>query len=333
MQLSAFSVLDEYEGPIGAGRDRLRETVELAEVADGAGLRALWVAEHHFHRGGVCPSPPVLLAAAAARTQRLRLGAMVSVLPFHDPVRLAEQYAMVDRLSGGRLDLGVGSGYIAEEFDGFGTDPATKRARFEENLDRLLAAFRGEPVRRPPESLGTHRLNVAPVQRPHPPIWVAVQRREAVPFVARQGRSIALIPYATVDNVDELAGEIAEFKAALPSNASASVSVGLHLYAGPNLEVARGCFQRYLDSRLASGSAFFQQKVAADPRARSGRAIEEAGFALFGSAEEVLEGLTRFEKVGVDEVLGIFDFGGLPTAEVHRSVRSLGRVRAAGVTG
>ncbi len=324
MRLSAFTVVDAYPGPPEV--DRLTEVVRLAEAADAAGLASLWVAEHHFHSGGVCPAPPILLAACGARTRRLRLGAMVSVLPFHSPIEIAEQYAMVDRLLEGRLNLGVGSGYIAMEFDGFGIDPASKRERFDASLETIRAAFAGGEVRASGPGAPPVRLNVRPVQSPHPPLWIAVQRREAIPHVARKLASLALIPYATVADFEELRAEIAEYREAAPDGFRGEVAVGAHLYAGPHPERARAALQRYLDSRLATQSAFYQDKVRRDPRHGSAAAIEDAGWALLGSVEQVRSGLGRFEAAGVDELLGIFDFGGLPIDEVVGSVRALGPV-------
>ena len=324
MRLSAFTVVDVYPDPNGAARDRYAEVLALAAAAEAAGLSTLWIAEHHFQPGGVCPSPPVLLAACAARTQRLRLGVLVSVLPFHRPIEVAEQYAMVDRLTGGRLNLGVGSGYIPLEFEGFGVDPATKRDRFDRNLEVLLAALDGKEVRADEPGAAPVRLNVLPVQRPHPPLWIAVQRREAIPFVARRGASLALVPYATVASLEELAGQVRDFRAHLLDGARAEVAVAVHLYAGEHPDRARAALQRYLEARLATQSVFYQEKVRRDPHHATAASIEESGFALFGTPERVSERLRAYREIGVDEVLGIFDFGGLDPTEVGRSVGALG---------
>ncbi|MGD0587515.1 MAG: LLM class flavin-dependent oxidoreductase [Thermoplasmata archaeon] len=328
MRLSAFTVVDDY--PSDQPHDRLLDVVLLAEAAEEGGLSTLWVAEHHFHSGGISPSPPVLLAALGTRTHRLRLGALVSVLPFHDPVELAEQYAMVDRLLEGRLNLGVGSGYIALEFEGFGVDPLAKRELFDRALETLLAAFEGKEVRAARPNARPVRINVRPVQQPHPPCWVAVQRREAIPFVARRGLSMALVPYATLASPAELAEEVREYRAQLPAGARGEVAAALHLYAGPHPEHARHALQRYLDSRLATQSAFYQEKVRRDPAHANAATIEKSGWAIFGSAEEVAQRLREFRTTGVDEVLGIFDFGGLPSDEVGRSVRALGAAFGSG---
>ena len=323
MKLSAFTVVDAYDE--SDDLHRLTDVVRLAEAAEESGLSALWIAEHHFHRGGICPSPPVLLAACGARTHRLRLGSLVSVLPFHSPLELAEQYAMLDRLLNGRLNLGVGSGYIPMEFEGFGVDPETKRQRFDSGLDTIRRAFAGEEIRAPEPNARPVRINVRPVQSPHPPLWIAVQRREAVPHVARQRASVALIPYATVADLGELASEIQEYRSACPPDFRGEVSAAVHLYAGAHPERARAALQRYLDSRLATQSAFYQEKVRRDPRHASATAIEQAGWALFGSPTEIGRRLRDFEETGVDELLGIFDFGGLPIDEVTSSVRALGQ--------
>jgi alkanesulfonate monooxygenase SsuD/methylene tetrahydromethanopterin reductase-like flavin-dependent oxidoreductase (luciferase family) len=323
VKLSAFTVVDEYD-ELASSR-RLSEVVALAEAAEAGDLSALWVAEHHFHPGGVCPSPPVLLAACGARTRRLRLGSLVSVLPFHRPIEVAEQYAMLDRLLDGRLNFGVGSGYLAAEFEGFGIDPATKRDRFDRALDTVLSAWSGEEVRSVDPPGVTVRINVLPVQRPHPPVWVAVQRREAIPYVAQRGHSIALIPYATVSGLPELSAEIREYRAGLPAGVRGRVSVGAHVYAGPHPDRARVALQRYLDSRLATQSTFYSEKVRKDPNQASARTIEENGWAVFGTPSDVASRLESFASAGVDELLGIFDFGGLPAAEVGASVTELGR--------
>lgn len=325
MRLSAFSVVDTAPNSSPDRRDRYREVIRLAEAADAAGLRSLWVAEHHFHAGGVCPSPPVLLAAIGARTTRLRLGALVSVLPFHPPIEVAEQYALLDQLTDGRLNLGVGSGYIPLEFEGFGVDPSTKRERFDRSLETILAAWRGEEVRANGSGGSAIRLNVLPRQRPHPPITFAVQRREALPYVAKRGFGVALIPYATVRSVGELGEEIAEFRAALPPGVEAPVAAAVHVYAGPHVVEARAALQRYLDERLAGQSAFFQAKVGRDPSAARVESIEASGLALVGSPEEVARRCRAFAQAGVDELLGIFDFGGLPSEWASESVRELGR--------
>jgi alkanesulfonate monooxygenase SsuD/methylene tetrahydromethanopterin reductase-like flavin-dependent oxidoreductase (luciferase family) len=204
-------------------------------------------------------------------------------------------------------------------------EPSTKRERFDRAFETLLHAFRGEAIPSDGANGTAVRLNVLPIQKPHPPLWIAVQRREALPFVARKGVNLALVPYATVADLKELKDEITEFRNALPKGPSAQVAVALHLYAGPAVDRARSALQRYLDQRLVTQSAFYQDKVRRDPRHASAETIEKSGFALFGPPTEVAERLDAFRNVGVDEILGIFDFGGMPVEDVASSVSELGR--------
>jgi alkanesulfonate monooxygenase SsuD/methylene tetrahydromethanopterin reductase-like flavin-dependent oxidoreductase (luciferase family) len=324
VRLSVFSVLDPFPSEVDfAGRNRYSELLSLADAAERSGLQTVWVAEHHFLASGLCPAPPILLAAMGARTRRIRLGSLVSVLPFHSPIEIAEQYAMLDQLTGGRLNFGVGSGYIPAEFEGFGLDPKDKRDRFDRALETILAAFRGEEVRAEAPGARPVHLNVRPRQQPSPPIWVAAQRREALPFVARKGFSLALIPYATVRDVAELADEIREYRAALPKGQTATVSAAVHIYAGTAPDRARAAFQRYLDTRLQTQSAFYQQKVRSDPGHASAHGLEEAGLTMIGGLNEVEERAHAFADAGVDELLGIFDFGGLSLSDSVGSIRRL----------
>ncbi len=320
MTLSAFSILDSYPEFEDGGRDRYRELLDLAPRLEGAGFRALWVAEHHFHPGGACPTPPVLLAAAGERSRLLRFGVMVSVLPFHSSVDVAEQYALLDRLLEGRLDLGLGSGYLPQEFEGFGIDPATKRERFDRGLDELLALWRGEPVAAGGAPV---RLNVLPSQRPHPPYWIAAQRREAVPFVARRGANLGLVPYATVSSLEELRGVIGEYRSALPEGRNGRVSAALHLYAGPEPERARHALERFLETRRSTQSTFYLEKSRRDPHAAGVAGLESSGLAILDRPRDAIARLEEFRATGVDEVLAILDFGGLPAPLVGASVQAL----------
>ena len=327
MLASAFSIVEE--NGTAPGRDRYREVIDLAGAADRVGLEAFWVAEHHFQPGGLCPSPAVMLAALATKTRRLRLGSLVSVLPFHDPVETAEAYALVDRLSGGRLNFGVGSGYVPAELAGFGVDLTTKRERFDRSLETILKAWRGEEVtteRAPHQPI---RLNVLPVSRPSPPVWVAVQRRESIVHVARKGLALALIPYATVTRLEELGEQIREFRGASPFGARARVSAAFHVYAAEDPALGLRALQRYLDDRRSTGSVHFQAKVERDPHQADARTIVAERLAFVGAPADLPEWVHGVAAQGVDELLGIFDFGGIPLADSVASMESLGRAVAA----
>src|ERR671939_1828162 len=135
MRMSIFSVQDHYPGRERTLAELYRQVITQAELAEALGYDTFFVAEHHFHEYGAVPNPAVMLAAMAQRTARIRLGSAISILTFHHPLTVAESYAMVDLLSGGRLVMGVGSGYLKHEFAGYRVDPAEKRERFDEHLE------------------------------------------------------------------------------------------------------------------------------------------------------------------------------------------------------
>jgi alkanesulfonate monooxygenase SsuD/methylene tetrahydromethanopterin reductase-like flavin-dependent oxidoreductase (luciferase family) len=165
------------------------EILEQCAYADELGIEAVWFAEHHFSRIGVCPDPWTMAAAAAQRTKRLRLGSAVSILPFRNPLQVAEQVAMVDQLSGGRAELGIGRGAQPSEFVGFGAVPAESRGRLQEGIAVIQQAWTDQPVDFQGELFQYDQVEVwpKPVQRPGPPIWVGAASAESFPWIARQG--------------------------------------------------------------------------------------------------------------------------------------------------
>jgi alkanesulfonate monooxygenase SsuD/methylene tetrahydromethanopterin reductase-like flavin-dependent oxidoreductase (luciferase family) len=290
MRVGAFSVVESRPSPGDelAGT-RYDELLRLIETADRSGLASFWIGEHHFQSSGLCPSPPVLLAAAGQRTSRIRLGSLVCVLPFHRPVDVAEEYALVDVLLHGRLNFGVGSGYVPLELDGFGVPAALKRELFDRNLAEIRSAFLGEPIQVP--GGGTVRINVRSPQSPHPPIWVAAQRRESIPHVARAGLGLALLPYATFRDPSDLAAAIREYRSALPEDVPGTVSVALPLYVGEDSARANRALDRHLASRVAASEGFYEGAVRRGPCTLTASAVARAGFSLFGSSEVVADGL------------------------------------------
>ena len=208
MRFGIFSVVDHYPKELPRTSGQLyAELLEQVEAAEEWGFESFWIAEHHFHEYGGVPRPPIWMAAAARRTRRIRLGAAVVVLPFDNPLRAAEDYAMVDILSSGRLDLGAGAGYLAHEFEGFGIDPEEKRERFDEALEILLKAWTGErfSYQGKYHQVRDVRLNVVPVQKPRPPVWIATLRADRAPSVGARGFPVMLIPYASAETLAGIA--------------------------------------------------------------------------------------------------------------------------------
>ena len=236
MRLSIFSVQDHYPAGARSVAQLYGEVIAQAELADRLGYDTFWVAEHHFHEYGVVPNPAVMLATLAQRTKRLRLGTAISILTFHNPLTVAENYAMVDVLSGGRLVYGVGSGYLPHEFAGYAIDPAEKRDRFDENLAIVRRLLAGERVSAKGRfsQIDAVALNVKPLQR-EVPIYVAVLRREAAFHIGKQGNNLMCVPYASVDHFNEIGDLIGDYRRGraeagiAPSDDDAVVTLHTHV--------------------------------------------------------------------------------------------------------
>lgn len=175
---------------------RLEEFLEQAELADTLGYRSFWIAEIHCQpRFSVLSAPYVVLGAAAQRTQRLRLGVAVNTLAVHHPVQVAEQAAMLDLLTHGRMDFAAGGGHPhTRVYECFGVDQKKTRELMEESLTIIRAAWTQDVLTfdgqffRIPEVV----VNPKPVQRPHPPIHIAASSSEGVEFAARLGLNLFL---------------------------------------------------------------------------------------------------------------------------------------------
>jgi alkanesulfonate monooxygenase SsuD/methylene tetrahydromethanopterin reductase-like flavin-dependent oxidoreductase (luciferase family) len=175
------------------------EVLEQAQYAEELGFESLWIAEHHSSRYGIFPSLMPILAHIAAHTKTIRLGAGVSVLPFHHPIRLAEEAAMVDLLSNGRLNLGVGRGSADYEYGNFKVDFDSRNDRFREVLDIILGLWTTEDFTYHGEYYQVDGITIAPrpLQQPHPPVHVAVSRTAASIDIAVDRGLPVLTTYAT----------------------------------------------------------------------------------------------------------------------------------------
>jgi probable F420-dependent oxidoreductase len=177
--------------------------IRVADLLEELGFDGVWVSEHHFRDYGTVPSIFTMLGYLAARTEKLRLGTGVVVLPLHNPLHVAEQAAQLDLLSGGRVDLGLGRGYQSVEFEGFGMDLAEARDRFDEGLDLITGMWTRDPFQFEGRyyRTGEASLTPKPLQTPHPPIYVAAVSPETVERYARRGLPILADPAAPFKKV------------------------------------------------------------------------------------------------------------------------------------
>jgi alkanesulfonate monooxygenase SsuD/methylene tetrahydromethanopterin reductase-like flavin-dependent oxidoreductase (luciferase family) len=170
-----------------------RDHLEEAVLAEELGFDCVWVSEHHFSPDAWSLSPFTFLAAVAARTERVRLGTFVLLLPLHDPIRVAEDVAVLDNISNGRVDLGVGVGSSPREFATFGVPLEGRLGRTFEALRIIERCFAGEPFSHAGKyyNFPDVHMTTTPVQRPGPPILVAAMGEQSVAWTARRGYGMA----------------------------------------------------------------------------------------------------------------------------------------------
>jgi alkanesulfonate monooxygenase SsuD/methylene tetrahydromethanopterin reductase-like flavin-dependent oxidoreductase (luciferase family) len=163
--------------------------VEIAQAAETLGFRNVWLAEHHFSTYGYLSRPAQLATYIAAKTTRLRVGTAVIVVPLHHPLVVAEEIATLDLLAGGRVDIGLGRGYQHYEFERFGVELSTSRARWEEAIDVILLALEGRPFVYDGKYFKIPETTVfpQPLQQPRPPIWITAQSPDSVEAAVRRG--------------------------------------------------------------------------------------------------------------------------------------------------
>ena len=182
------------------------ETLEFIQAAEALGIDEVWLSAHHFADDGTCPSLLPVAAAIAAKTSRIRIGTKVMLLPFHNPVRLAEDAAVVDILSNGRLDLGLGAGYRPAEFDGFGIARSERAARMDEGLSVLRQALSGEAFEHHGRfyDLGPLKIMPPPSQQPLP-LWLGGRSAAAMQRAARNGCHLQLADFILEHAVSDYA--------------------------------------------------------------------------------------------------------------------------------
>ena len=173
--------------------------LERIEIMDQNGYDAVWLTEHHFNDYSVCPSIPVIGTYAAARTKHIRIGTGVCLAGFYHPLRLAEEIALLDILSGGRVNWGAGRGFDLKEFQAFGIPIEESHARFRETVDIVLKAWTTDRLTYAGKYFSFDNVEVLPkpLQQPHPPVWTAASSPAAIEWAASVGYSILMDPHAT----------------------------------------------------------------------------------------------------------------------------------------
>jgi alkanesulfonate monooxygenase SsuD/methylene tetrahydromethanopterin reductase-like flavin-dependent oxidoreductase (luciferase family) len=290
----------------GAG---FREFVEYNVEAEALGYHSSFVVEHHFTGFGQISATLNLLTWIGARTTTLRLGTAVMVLPWHNPVLLAEQAATVDLLSGGRLDFGVGQGYRHNEFAGFHLPMEEAEERFEEAFAVLIKAWTSD-------ARWSHRgkywqfedVVVEPptAQKPHPPLWMGAGRPASITRVAEHGCGLLLDQFAPVDQIGE---RIALFKSAVQALGRPFDPMSVAVTRSVNVVMTAAEREKAIASRLAARRRMEQLAQRPDGQNRASimsyadtPEAAEAG-ALYGTPDEIAAKLQALRDAGAEYVL------------------------------
>jgi alkanesulfonate monooxygenase SsuD/methylene tetrahydromethanopterin reductase-like flavin-dependent oxidoreductase (luciferase family) len=277
---------------------------------DRSGYDAVWLAEHHFSSFSVCPSVHMMGTLAAARTTRLRIGTGVSLAPFYHPLRLAEEVALLDVLSGGRVNWGAGRGFARVEFENFGVPPEESTSRFHEAVDIVLGAWTEERL----SFQGAHfrfdgvEVLPKPLQQPHPPVWMAATSEGAIGWAAGRGFSILMDPHSAHKDIARKRSLYADRLAAAGfSLAGRDLPVARLLALGASREQAAEVARRGAEWMVASYFGAQHRPVGVtDPnvpgRDPVQRYLDEV--ILHGTVDSVLDEILRLrEEIGLDYLL------------------------------
>jgi alkanesulfonate monooxygenase SsuD/methylene tetrahydromethanopterin reductase-like flavin-dependent oxidoreductase (luciferase family) len=320
---SAQANNDAFGPETGQGfRDYLDFNVE----AEALGFRSSFLVEHHFTGWNQVSSTLMLLTALAMRTTRLRLGSALMVLPWHNPVLLAEQAATLDLISGGRFDFGIGKGYRRSEFNGFQIAPDEAQARFDEAVEVMTRAF----TTRQRFSFQGRFWNFEdivveppPAQQPHPPFWVAAGSEPSIRSAAARGFNLILDQYASAQTLGERIGIYeAERQQRGLRFYPTQIAVARQLYVARDEADKQAALVRQAayTQRTVDVSRKLEGKGGSHVLAYAEKAGGTEENALYGTPDEIAAMLEDLQRAGVHYVLMAVSGG---VAQLRRFARDI----------
>jgi len=333
------------QAPPGQPADAIiAEEVEQMVLSERLGFDSVWLTEHHYADYGISSAPIVLLSTVAARTERVRLGMAVWVLPFHHPLRLAEETATLDIVSRGRLIVGLGRGNRPQEFLGHGVPQDESRTRMEEGVEVLRRAWTEDRV----TFQGRHwQIDNVPVYpkpftKPHPPLAFAVSSPESVQWAGRNG--FPILTSGLHNTLEMVLKQRQAYQNALIEGGHDAATIAdrlsrwvvtKHVYVAPTDAEARaeakgpeewflGAYARSIDPEGLRGlsEAVYGRAASAAKRVREMRyedLVEDC--LLVGSPATVRRQVAELQAAGVGELLCWMNFGGIPPEKARRSMR------------
>jgi len=302
-------------GPDTDSSQGFLEFIDNNVEAEALGYYSTFLVEHHFTGFGQVSASLNLLTWLGARTRHLRLGTAVLVLPWHNPVLLAEQAATLDLLSGGRLDFGIGKGYRYNEFAGFCLPMEEADSRFEESVEIITKAFTSEtPFSHRGKYWQFENIVVEPptAQKPHPPFWMGAGSPNSVHQVAERGYNMLLGQHSLAE---EILDQVAQFRGEVEARGRAfdpmRVAVARAVHIAKDAADKEAALERRYRGHMRIDA--LARRPDGDARTRFKSHEEEARYesaesALFGTPDEIMRKLDALRRGGVEYV--IINFGG-----------------------
>jgi len=308
-----------------------REVLEEVALAEELGWECFWFTEHHFlPYGGAIPNPAGFLSAAAARTSTIRLGSAISILPLHHAVQIAEDYAMVDAISGGRLEFGIGLGNTAIDFQVFGVDREESRARFEESIEIILKAWTRDRWSHDGAFWQMQDVSVfpRPVQQPHPPIWVAGVSPESLGWAGRHGCNIMTVAHSFPP--EAYVPGIAAWRAGIEETGSdpRNFHCKLHLrvWVDEDSERARTVAEAAIAQYEHVATVGRERRIPKPPGPYDWAGMLASGRNAYGTPEECIRAIQNtLRNYEFDILSTTFNYGGIPHDQVMAAMRLFAR--------
>jgi alkanesulfonate monooxygenase SsuD/methylene tetrahydromethanopterin reductase-like flavin-dependent oxidoreductase (luciferase family) len=297
-----------------------------AGLAEALGFDVLWAHEHHSG-GTMYPSPLMTLAALAGVTTRIELGTNMLLLPLHHPLRVAEDAAMVDVLSGGRLRLGVSAGYSPADLAAFAVPPDARARRMREGLALIRAVWTGAPVSLDSElcRLRDFTLHPQPIRQPMPPIYIGATVDAAIRRAARLGDELIVSTTQRISDIPRMLAVYAQALRAIGQQPEAKTPVlNRIVHVLPDGVAKQDALAFFAKGFLALYDAWGHQNVTGlDAGARTLEQIDAEHF-IIGEASFCIDAIARYRARGIKEIACLMNFGGPEPEAVERSMRLLG---------
>lgn len=329
MEFGYFTLSDNAYPSLGRTPEELIVQIrEQAVHADRIGMNSAWIGEHHFDSLGVNSCPNILMASIIPLTKNIRFAPAVAVLPLQHPLRVAEEYATLDLLSGGRVDFAVGRGYDRREYVPFGADYMTSLERMDESCEVILKAWGSPgPWSHKGQFFDIPEMTITPrpVQRPIP-FYMGCFSQASMDIAARRNLNIIFAPFAASMMFGGLAEAVAQYKATCAKFGTkpgrAKCSYFIHIAETPaEDDYGRETLIRYFNNAVSP--AIRQEPGKTPPTMLYFLKISEnlAGITkgnlsdksiLLGTPAQIIETLKRVEAAGIDEVILYFNVGGKP---------------------